>query len=466
MAESMENFVSAPPTASCMSSLRLTSLPSELRFQIFICLPDVSSAKALALTSSSFFQTFLDSQQLILTQVLQNEMDTEVLRDYLTALSASQIQVWNKNAIHKILDAYFGETISHISHDWKLSEALAISNLNECVDFLATEFASSALFRNPSTRGANARPSSSEMRRIKLALHRYELYCNLFRHPTHNRMVRDKLNRNRLVRPQLFGAHEQRKVFFEKFSPWENEQLGCIYEFLIQEITTPFRDVAKHDVVWGELSVRYIDDATGMGDEFYRKSYVARGLEYVHRLITANTYGARYDILEEPDPERNERLKLRNRLSDVLGLQVEDDGVPLEVYTEELKTLHISPPFLNDSDRGPTEAWRWAHSKSSKGQFYFREDHRPLRQRGYVMWDLQRLLDWKLLENPVEDVIAQRRAGYPERLRQQAERDEQRESFKERTRIWMDGGRGWWTPGDESHIQWPRCHQKSCVHPL
>lgn len=451
----MENIVSAPSTASCRSPLRLTSLASELKYAIFICL-DVPSAKALALTSSSFFQTFLDSQQLILTQVLQNEMDTEVLRDYLTALSASQIQVWSKGAILKILDDYFGDSISHRSHDWRLSEALAISNLNESVDFLATEFASSALFRNPTIRGANNTPTPSEMRRIKLTLHRYELYCNLFRHPTHDRMVRDKLNRNRLIRPPQFGTHEQRKVFFEKFSPWENEQLGCIYDFLIQEITTPFRDVAKHDVEWGERSVRYIDDATGMGENIYKHSYVARGLEYVHRLITANTYGARYDILEEPDPERNERAKLRNRLSDVLGLQLEDDRVPLKDYTEEMKTLHISPPFLNDSDHGPTEAWRWAHSKSSKSQFYFRKDHRPLRQRGYVMWDLQRLLDWKLLENPVEGVIAQRRPGYPERLRREAERDEQRESFKERSRIWMHGGRGWWAPGDESHIQWSR----------
>ena len=455
LAESMENFVSAPPTASCMNPLRLTSLAPELKNAVFMRL-DVPSAKALALTSSSFFQTFLDSQQLILTQVLQNEIDTEVLRDYLTALSASQIQVWSKSAILEILVKYFGNSISHSSHNWKLSEALAISNLNECVDFLATEFASSALFRNPSARGANGTPTSSEIRRIKLALHRYELYCNLFRHPTHDRMVRDKLNRNRLIRPQLFGAHEQRKVFFEKFSPWENEQLGCIYEFLIQEITTPFRDVAKHDVEWGDNSVPYIDDATGMGEDIYKMSYVARGLKYVHRLITANTYSARYDILEEPDLEPFERGKLRNRLSDALGLQVEDDGVPLKDYTEELKILHISPPFLKDSDRGPTEAWRWAHSKSSKSQFYFRADHRPLRQRGYVMWDLQRLLDWKLLENPVENVIAQRRPGYPERLRRKAERDEQRQSFKERSRIWMNGGRGWWTPGDESHIQWSR----------
>ena len=455
-AENMEDFNSASPITSCMIPLRLTSLAPELKYAIFMCLPDVPSAKALALTSSSFFQTFLNAQELILNQVLQNEMDTEVLRDYLTALSVSQIQVWNKDAIRKILDEYFGGSSSHTSHKWKLSEALAISKLHEYVDFLAIEFASSALFKNPTAGGANAAPSSSEMRRIKLTIHRYELYCNLFRHPTHDRMVRDKLNRNRLIRPQPFGAHEQRKVFFDKFSPWENEQLGCIHDFLVQEITTPFRDVAKHDVEWGCNSVPYIDDDTGLGENLYKISYVARGLEYVHRLVTANTYGARYDILEEPDPEPYESGRSGNRLSVALGLRVEDDGVPLKDYTEELKTLRIGAPFLNDSDSGPMKAWRWANSKSTQGQFYFREDYRPLRQRGYVMWDLQRLLNWKFLERPVEDMIATRWPGYPERLRREDERDEQRESFKERSRIWMHGGRGWWAPGDESHIRWSR----------
>ena len=439
-----------------MTPPRLTSLAPELKYAIFMCLPDVPSAKALALTSSSFFQTFLDAQGFILTQVLQNEMDTEVLRDYLTALRVSQIQIWSKDAILKILEKYFAGSISHTSHKWKLSEALAISKAHECVDFLASEFSSSALFKNPTARGANAAPSSGEMRRIKLTLHRYELYCNVFRHPTHDRMVRDKLSRNRLIRPEPFGAHEQRRIFFDKFSPWENEQLSCIHEFLVQEITTSFRDVAKHDVEWGSNSVPYIDDDTGMGENLYKKCYVARGLEYVHRLVTASTYGARYEILEERNPQPCRSGRFGNRLADVLELQVEDDGVPLKDYTEEMKTLHIGPAFLNDSDSGPMEAWGWANSKSSKGQFYFREDHRPLRQRGYVMWDLQRLLNWKLLEKPVEEVIAPHRRGYPERLRREVEREEQRKSFKERSRIWMDGGRGWWAPGDESHIRWSR----------
>ena len=450
----MEESISASPRVSNMLPLRLTSLAPELKHIIFVYLPDVPSAKALALTSSSFYQTFLDAQALILTQVLQKQMDTEILRDCFTALRVSQIQVWSKKAVLEIINEYFGGSIAHTLHTWKLSEAVAVSKVHDYVEFFATEFASSALFKNPTARGANAAPSSSEMRRIKLTLHRFELYCNLFRYPGHDRMVRNKLDRNRFIRPYPFSAQEQQKFFFESFSPWENEQLGCIHDFLIREITIPFCDVARHDVDWGERSVRYIDHDT-IGENHYKKYYLRRGLEYLYRLITANNYDARLEILDEEDPEPHVSGRRLDSLADAFRFQVQDDGVPLRDYTEEEENIHIGPSFNSDSDRGPVQAWRWAHSNSSRSSFYFQERHQPLRQRGYVMWDMKRLLGWNLIEKPVADLIARNYPGYPERLRRSAERDEETQSFRERSRIYMEGGRGWWAPGDESRIQWP-----------
>lgn len=456
----MEDSHSTSPTASDVLPRRLTSLAPELKHAIFVYLPDVPSAKALALSSSSFYHAFLDAQALILCQVLQNEMDTEMLRDCLAALRVSQIQIWSKEAILKILDDYFGGSLTPRSHTWRLSEALAISKVHGCVDFFATEFASSALSKNPTARGANAAPSSSEMRRIKLALHRFELHCNLFRYPSHNRMVRNKLDRNRLIRPDPFSAQEQHICFIEKFSPWENEQLGCVHEFLLQELTIPFCDVAKHDVDWGENSVPYVRGDRSE-EEVYMAPHLSKGLEYLFRLVTADTYNARHDILHERDQGSDVRGRYRNRFSVVLRSQVEDDGVPLNEYTEEDEKRYLHPSFDSDNDRGPVEAWRWAHSKSSRSAFWFREDHQPLLQRGYVLWDLKRLIDWKILEKPVEDIIARKYLGYFERVERRAEREGQMESWKERSRIWQEGGRGWWAPGDESRVQWPSNHPKS-----
>lgn len=99
-------------------------------------------------------------------------------------------------------------------------------NVHSCVEFFAAEFASFALSKNPVPRDSNAAPSCTETLRIKRNLYRFELYCNLFRKPSYDRMLRD--DRDCLVQPSPFGTQEQREIFLKMFSPWKSEQLGCI----------------------------------------------------------------------------------------------------------------------------------------------------------------------------------------------------------------------------------------------
>ena len=429
--------------------VQLTALPPELKYTIFINLPDVASAKSLALVSSSFYYTFLDAQSLILRHILQNEITPDLLQGAFAAYKASKIPWWTKQTVLDFLDEYFGGFLLHTNHKWNLSEALYMSKIHTCADFFATEFASYALYKNPTLRGSNAAPSSTEMIRTKRILYRFELFCNLFRKPSHDRMRRGE--RNCLIQPIPFEDEELRDIFFDKFSPWENEQLGCIHDYLIEEITPPFTDVAKHDIDWGgDLSIPWTNMFDG-SDLFYKEGYLLKGLEFVFQLSTASTYDDRHRLLLSNQGFKGSRLSDALRAPRMLQLQ----GLMLKKYDEEEEVTIIKQSLDNDKDSGPAEAWRWAHATSTKKRFYFLKKHRPLRLGGYVMWDLQRLLDWKFFEKSVEDMIAQRSPAYPERLRQEAEQKEQLESFNERSRIWGEGGRGWWAPGDESHIQWP-----------
>ena len=438
----MDNTDFEVPTLSCALPLRLTSLPPELKHAIYICLPDVSSAKALALTSSSFYHTFLDIQARVIPQILEKKMDPEMLRDSLAALKVSRIQIWSKKAVLKVLIDLFGRSHAYKSHAWNLSDALAASKIHDCIEFFATKFASSALSENPTARGAvTAAPSSNEMRRIKIALHRYELYCNLFRYPSHHRMVRDKVNRNRLIRPDTFSTREQQEIFLDRFSFWEIEQLGCIHDFLMQEMTIPFTDVAKHDVAWGANCVPYLDN--DLTEKVHKEPRLTRGLEYLYRLVTADSYDARLKILDEHDPTPRGSPYCNSRLPDVFRYRLEDD-----------EQLYLRPNLSSDHDRGPSEAWRWAHSESSMNQFYFRRNHRILRQRGYVMWDLKRLDDWGMIDTPVEDLVGPHVPYFLEDCAWTSRHWLQERSWKERSYIWREGGRGWWAPGDESQIQW------------
>ena len=442
----MEGADAKQPTVVGAAKSQLTSLAPELKCAIFQKLPDVTSAKSLALTSSSFYHTFLDSQSALLTQVLQNEITTNLLHGAFAAFKASRIPVWTKEAVREFLDEYFGDFIPHKSQKWKLSEALHMSNVHSCVEFFATEFASAALSKNPSTRGSNAPPSAAEMIRIKRILYRFELYCNLFRKPRYDQMIRGE--RNCLIQPSPFGKEEQQKVFFGMFSPWENEQLGCIHDHLIEQITPPFNDVAMHDVDWGELEVEWLEP---FGDKeiFYKEGYLLKGLEFIFQLSTTTAYDDRHRLLKSDHGSGG--FHLFEALTPPDSLQ--HHGIPLEEYTDEEERMYVNSSFdKHDGDIGPAEAWRWAHAKSTKERFYYLKSHRSLRQRGYVMWDLKRHLEWGLLEKPVANMLDSLRLDF---LRWESVQQEQRRSFEERTRIWLNGGRGWWAQGDESQIQWP-----------
>ncbi len=441
-------------TATDTARLQLTSLSPELKCAIFTNLLDVTSVRSLALISSSFYYTFLDAEHLILTQVLQNEISTDLLHGAFAAYQASKIPVWTKPAVHEFLGEYFGKLVPHKAKKWSLSEALHMSKLHRCVEFFAAKFASVALSKNPTTRDSNATPSCTEMIRIKRILYRFELYCNLFRKPGFDRMVRGE--RNCLIQPSPFRTQEQQDIFFDMFAPWENEQLGCIHDYLIEEITVPFNDVAEHDVDWAELTIPWVG-MWGEKDIFHKEGYLLKGLDFIFQLSTASTYDDRHSLL-------NSHGSKGSFLYDALTppRMLQRGGVPLEKYNDEEERNFVNPSFDDDDDSGPAEAWRWAHATSTKDRFYFLKEHGLLRQRGYVMWDLKRLLGWNLFALPAQALALQRLPSGLERLEEQAERERQykmqKDSWAERERIWERGGRGWWAPGDESHIRWPKRH--------
>lgn len=169
-------------------------------------------------------------------------------------------------------------------------------------------------------------------------------------------------------------------------------------------------------------------------------------------LSTAKSYDDRRSLLSGYGSQGSP-------LSDAMraSRMLHSDDVCLEKYTDEEERLFVRSPFDEDHDSGPAEAWRWAHAACTKDHFYFLKEHRGLRQRGYVMWDLIRLLGWDFFALPSQALASERLSSYyPNRLEWAAKRNLQGDSWTERLKIWEKGGRGWWAPGDESRIDWPR----------
>jgi len=105
-------------------------------------------------------------------------------------------------------------------------------------------------------------------------------------------------------------------------------------------------------------------------------------------------------------------------------------------------------PANEDTDRGPYEAWRAANSDRWLEDSCMFSEAAWLRERAYVFWDADRLRSWQpggFGDDP----------GDCPRECTEEEVDEMRESFRERSKIWQKGGRGYWSWDDTSRIVWP-----------
>ena len=107
---------------------------------------------------------------------------------------------------------------------------------------------------------------------------------------------------------------------------------------------------------------------------------------------------------------------------------------------------------MMEDDSGPYNAWSWAHAEYSPCSYFEGQDW-YLRQRAYVMWGQTRLTGWGLLQSPRADVPA---AVIDQVMLSSATFREEKDTYMERVEVWYRGGRGWWSPGDESQVLWPR----------
>jgi hypothetical protein len=197
----------------------LEMLPVEARQAIMCAITTIESLRSMALACSSSFHAFKDAELLITTQVLLKEVGLDVLPEAIAALESSRTDSWSRQKAADFISRHLrNRKIPPLS--WTLSDALSMSKLYHHVRFFATDFATKTLASVPFEREA-APPSQAEIARIERAFYRYEIYCNVFRDYKH----------------PLYSLEEQKEKVFSNFSPWENEQLACIHDYLFRLIS-------------------------------------------------------------------------------------------------------------------------------------------------------------------------------------------------------------------------------------
>ena len=117
-------------------------------------------------------------------------------------------------------------------------------------------------------------------------------------------------------------------------------------------------------MLWGEFTVPFQDDGHP-ADNDHREHCLSLGLEYLHRLATANTYNERYELLS---PELKRDLDFSYP---AYSKPVDDDydEILIAYLTEEDRDRILKPPFVKDPNVGPAEAWRWDVPGGDDGRY-------------------------------------------------------------------------------------------------
>ncbi|CAF9935096.1 hypothetical protein IMSHALPRED_010105 [Imshaugia aleurites] len=449
----MDDQLPRPPMPVVPPPNPFLSLPPELKQSIFSALPNAGALRSLVLACSSFYRTFLDAESLIIRSVLYTQIGSDLLNDAVIVFQSRALDQHDEEAAIELLKSYTRRDTRCMSQIWRLRDALAIGDLHGDIEFFCRGFAASALSIHPVTGVEETSPSPLsllESNRIKRTLYRYELFCNIFR----------KLG---MLQDIQATPETPQSIFFSSCAPWENEQLACVRAYILERFSlracsenlyplydkltiSAFCDVAEHDIECGSWEMRGSDGVDGFND--WKEHYLSLGLAYLRQMVNTSAFDDRCHLLKthKEDPDCS--------LFDALMIQGDgNDPSHLDTYTEEDEHRYIPPQRAIDSDKGPEEAWRWAYAAYTNQYWYNMSDQMALRQRGYVMWDSIRLAKWGLLDL---DELPREPPREPIVTEEQIRRDREiSASFEERQRIWNQGGRGWWSAGDESRIVWP-----------
>ena len=196
------------------------SLPPELAPIVLCQAPDAPTLRNLIISAPSFYHGYRATPKIILEAVLSNEYGSRLLPEALTTQLSARLPKEDFDSARDVLLTKL-QNKPQVPVDWTLADSLALSKIHDNVNFFALEFAAHWNEHVDETIPLDNEPATrTEMERIRRALFRFELYCNSFP--------------KSLDRP---GPDERKELFLDRFSPWENEQLVTMYEYLLERMS-------------------------------------------------------------------------------------------------------------------------------------------------------------------------------------------------------------------------------------
>lgn len=199
------------------SSPLIESLSVELQQIILSNIPDVLSLRSAALSCRALYNALLSAETIITTRVLLNQVSFDVLPEAYITQEASCLEPHTEKNVRDFIARHLHERRPP-PEIWTLCDAVLAAKLHACVSELALQFIATTAKKSPV---CGTRPATrAETSRVERAMYRFEIFCNLFREFWDSDFLE-----------QLWD------FFFSNFSPWENEQLACVHDYLVQAVS-------------------------------------------------------------------------------------------------------------------------------------------------------------------------------------------------------------------------------------
>lgn len=206
----------------------LETLPLEIVQTILASLDDISSLISAALTGPFLFNALRNAEGSIATEVLTHHLSPALVHDAIIAQKSFSYreEARSHDQVIELIERYIDglREPSPPPLRWNVSDALPLARFHKKIQYLSDGLISTALSKHPVSgkpEPSHAPPSKREICRIERALYRLEIYSNLF------------WNR---ISYTIEEGNEQQLAFFSTFSPWENEQLACIRDYIVKAL--------------------------------------------------------------------------------------------------------------------------------------------------------------------------------------------------------------------------------------
>ncbi|KAM0561271.1 hypothetical protein ACHAPJ_003149 [Fusarium lateritium] len=389
----------------------ISSLPLHLIAEILQLLDDIQQLPPILLSHRLFYSALLDTPALP-RNILRNQIP-----DYLLPLAVaaykSQKSTRDLNGIdvEGFLTKYYDNPLRDVDGSQLhlgVGQALQIGRIDDALSELREEFTSCSLSKLYGVRQDDSMLNDQELSpdetyRISRALYRFQIYRNLFLDKEQELDLFSSLNDKEEVgedtKPDLY----QKKLFFDRHSPWVNEQLACVYDYLETRLTgvmltilsaTPaYRQVVVNGFQWGDNLTDWLTEKTQLFEE---QRCLSLGLLRLSQLLKASTYeewqcslGEANNLCQsclEEDLEEFNRGKRPNEEQRVWRV-ADMDRLAREVDADDTA-----------NDDHPRQMWTKVYYDRVHERFRL-GDHTfapmrfvyGLRGMGYVMWDGKRM---------------------------------------------------------------------------